>query len=323
MKKIALVGLLITIVLLSSCASKAQSTGVASRNDLAYSEQPFVASAQGAPVTEGAKSTDGRQSVSTSGAVEQLVIKNANLSIVVLHADETVQQISALATKYGGFLVNSNVYKSVAGNNIEITQGSITIRVKAENLDAALAEIRALTPDPKNDVTSENVTGEDVTATVVDLESQLKNYQAAAVKLNQLLDSAKTTEDALNVFNQLTAIQQQVEILQGQIKYYRDSAKLSAISVAITEKTTIAPVTTEGWKPLKILRDAAQALVKALQFIANFLIYFVIFCGPFLLLLVVLPLWITWKTLKKKGWTRKGLRFIRPQPTPPPFPAKK
>lgn len=321
MKKIALAVILIFTIVLSACAPKAASTGSSNRN-LTVSEAPAAM-----PAIAGASSSDYQkgadlQAIQPSNAVEQIVIKNANLSIMVLKADDTVQKISALAVKYGGFLVNSNIYKTVNGNNIEITQGSITIRVLASNLDAALAEIRAMTPDPKTDVTSENVTGEDVTATVVDLESQLKNYQAAATKLNQLMDSATTTKDALDVFNQLTSIQQQVEILQGQIKYYRDSAKLSAISVSITEKATIAPVTTEGWQPLKILRDAAQALVKFLQGLANVLIFIIVFFGPFILIAFVI-IWLVWRSHKKNGWTRKGLRWIRPQPTPPPFDQKK
>lgn len=318
MKKIALFGILIITLVLSACAPKAVATQMVNRSSAGAMEAPGIAPLAAAPATDQQKAISNESySTSSTGAVEQIVIKNANLNIMVLKADDTVQKIATLATKYGGFLVNSNVYKTVGDNNIEITQGSITIRVLASNLDAALAEIRALTPDPKTDVTSENVTGEDVTATVVDLESQLKNYQSAAVKLNQLLDSATTTKDALDVFNQLNNIQNQVEILQGQIKYYRDSAKLSAISVSVTEKVTIAPVTSEGWKPLKILRDAAQALVKALQFIANVLIYFVIFCGPFLVVIIIVTFLITWSVLKRKGWTRKGLRFICP--TPPPL----
>lgn len=319
MKKIALIGLLITTVLLSSCASKSIVPTVASRSDKAAPEMSIEMLPAGATYSAEMEAPADARDNQAAGAVEQIVIKNAGMSIVVVDADDTVLKISALAAKYGGFVVNSNVWKSTGGNKIEYTQGEIIIRVQADKLDFAMAEIRAMTSEPENDVTSEYVSGEDVTATVVDLESQLRSYQAAATKLNQFLDSAKTTEDALKVFNQLTAIEKQIEILQGQIKYYRESARLSAISVSISEKTTIAPVTTEGWKPLKILRDAAQALVKALQFIANILIYFVIFCGPFILVLLVLPFWITWMSLKKKGWTRRGLRLIRPMPTPPPL----
>lgn len=320
MKKFALIGLMITSILFSSCAAKSSAfPTVANRNDMSVQGKAVEMLPVGATYSEEMEMPADAQAESPTGAVEQIVIKNAHMSIVVVDADDTVLKISALAAKYGGFVVNSNVWKTTGGNKIEVTQGEITIRVSADKLDFVLAEIRAMTPEPEKDVTSEYVSGEDVTSTVVDLESQLRSYQAAAVKLNQFLDSAKTTEDALKVFNQLTAIQKQIEILQGQIKYYRESARLSAVSVSISEKATIAPVTTEGWKPLKILRDAVQALVKTLQFIANVLIYFVIFCGPFLLVLVVLPFWITWMTLKKKGWTRKGLRFIRPIPAPPPL----
>jgi len=69
------------------------------------------------------------------------------------------------------------------------------------------------------------------------------------------------------------------------------------------------------------MRNAAQALVKALQVIADILIFVVIFLGPFILITVFI-LWLVWLPRKKRGWTRKGLRWYPPLPTPPSIPDK-
>ena len=45
--------------------------------------------------------------------------------------------------------------------------------------------------------------------------------------------SATKTEDVMNVFNQLTQVREQIEVIKGQIKYYEESAALSAINVQI------------------------------------------------------------------------------------------
>jgi hypothetical protein len=125
----------------------------------------------------------------------------------------------------------------------------------------------------------------------------------------------------LDVLNQLTAVQEQIELLQGQIKYYRESAAMSAITVTVQPKIPVQPVTTEGWKPLKILRDAAQTLVDILKGLFTFLAYVIVIFGPFVLIFF-LVYWLVWLSLKKKGWVRKGLKFYRPgaQFTPPAIP---
>jgi hypothetical protein len=96
---------------------------------------------------------------------------------------------------------------------------------------------------------------------------------------------------------------------------------MSAISVTVQPKIPEQPVTVEGWKPLMILRDAAQALVEVLKGIYSVLVWVVILVGPFALIFF-LVWWMDWLGKKKQGWTRKGLKFYRPGTlfTPPTIP---
>jgi hypothetical protein len=56
-----------------------------------------------------------------------------------------------------------------------VISGSVEIRVPADRLDEALERIRAASLE----VSSQSITGEDVTNQFTDLESQLRNLQAA------------------------------------------------------------------------------------------------------------------------------------------------
>ncbi len=103
------------------------------------------------------------------------------------------------------------------------------IRVPAEKLDEALETIKA----DAIEVQSENQSGQDVTSQYVDLESQLKNLEAAEEQLMEIMQKAEKTEDVLNVFNQLTSIRGQIESIKGQMKYFEESAALSAITVRL------------------------------------------------------------------------------------------
>lgn len=244
-------------------------------------------------------------------AMERLVVKNANLTLIVPDSKQSMQEVTKMAEAMGGFVVNSYLYKSTDENGNEYTDASITIRVPVNKLSEALEHLHGLVSNPKTDIVSENITGEDVTSTVVDLESRLRNYENVVDKLTQLMEEAKKTDEALNVFNQMIYYQEQIEILQGQIKYYRESAAMSAITASLTEKPAVAPVTIGGWQPQGIARDAIQALIKFLQWLADLLIWLGLFCLP-IGLLIYLPIHFTWKSMKRKGWVWKGWRPVKP-----------
>jgi len=64
------------------------------------------------------------------------------------------------------------------------------------------------------------------------------------------------------------------------MKYYEQSAALSAISVELTASAAQQPLTVGGWQPKGVARDAVQALIYALQGLANVSIWLVLFLLP-------------------------------------------
>lgn len=220
-------------------------------------------------------------------AADRLVIKTANLTMVVTDPNDAVQRITALATGMGGFVVNSNTTEaSVDAHGNKIMQANLTVRVPSAQLDAALTQIRAMAVEVKNI----NVTGQDVTSEYTDLQSRLTNAEAAAAKLQQIMDNANKTEDVLTVFNQLTTIQQEVEQLKGQIKYYDESASMSAISMNLIPDALNQPIEVGGWQPQGVAKDALEALVRAFQGLATGVIWVGLYILP-LALVIGLPLY--------------------------------
>ncbi len=237
--------------------------------------------------------------------VERVVIKNADLSLVVVDPAAALDTISKMADEKGGFVVNSNVYKVTSASGEELPAATLTIRVPAEQLDETLAEIKALVEDAKVDILSESVSGQDVTSEVTDLESRLRNLQQAEEQLLEIMANATATEDVIAVFQELTTIREDIEVLQGQLQYYQESAKLSAISITLQAKEAVAPITIGGWRPSLTLQRAAQALIDGLKFIANALIWIVIFVAPIALVIGV-PIYFIVKASKKRRSKKKA-----------------
>jgi hypothetical protein len=301
----ALFAATIIVSMLASCApamraSSANSSEGASK-DLAVAPQAAPAM-QKAVAGESAPSSDFSSTGVTS---DRIVIKNANLSIVVTDPAVSMDAIGKIATGMGGFVVTSNIYKITTSSGLEVPTANITIRVPVNQIDTALSQIKAMVSDPAVDILSEDVSGQDVTGEVTDLESRLRNLQAAEKQLLEIMNNATKTEDVIAIFRELTSVRGEIEVIQGQIKYYRESASLSAINIVLQAKAAVEPITIAGWQPGVEVQKAVQALVNGAKFLVNILIWLVLFTLPFLAI-IFLPIFFIVKAIRKHKQAKKA-----------------
>ena len=300
MKKLfAFVPILMISVALVGCAAAARSEG-----DAAFAE-PAVGMLAPAPVEfvedESVSQTSlARESVGGfAGEVaeaDRVVIRTANMTIVVPEPSTSVQEIAALASEMGGFVVSSNVFQTFFSEaNVSADRASITIRVPSERLDEALSAIR----DGATEVQSENISGQDVTQEFTDLQARLRNLEAAEEQLFEIMDAATETEDVLQVFNNLRQVREEIEVIQGRIQYISESARLSAITVDLIPDVAAQPLNIGGWQPEGTVKEAFTALIQALRFMGDAAIWSGICILPIALLIGV-PLFFVVRTVRRR-----------------------
>ena len=319
MKKIRLVvlGLLMVSLLLAACSSQAYSEAPAYDSFGEYESAPGMVEMEEMPASE--YMDDGGNSISAydSGTAseyvvaQRVVIMNADISIVVDDPVEKMDFIVSLADDLGGFVVTSQQYKTYTGSGVEVPVADITIRVPAENLYDTLDKIKALVEDQETDIRTESVSGQDVTQEYTDLKSRLTNLEYAETQLQVIMEEAYQTDDVLAVYRELTLIQEEIEVIKGKIRYYEESAALSAISISLVAKESIQPLTVGKWEPKGVALDAIQALIDVLKFFAEAGIWLVLFFLPVLLVLaipvVLFILLVRWLIRKlRKGRKSKG-----------------
>jgi hypothetical protein len=260
-----------------------------------------------APMPEAAVESDssnGSRAVYSGEPVSQdrLVIRNANLTLVVTDPTASVEAITKLAEDMGGFVVSSYLYETAYGTgDLTTTQGTITVRVPADQLDMALDSIKA----GATEVRSENISGEDVTQQYVDLESRLRNLEAAEEQLQEIMGSATTTEDVMMVYNQLVQVRGEIESVKGQMQYFEQSARLSAITIELIPDAAAQPLQIAGWRPEGTAKAAVEALIQALQFIAEAGIWAVICVLPIGLILGV-PAYFIIRAIRRRRKAAKA-----------------
>lgn len=305
MKRLTVLALLFSAAALISACGGAAATPAPflapleqSRGESMEMEAPSADALAGAPAAGGVNNSQ------LPSVQERLVIRNANLSVVVKDPAASIDAISSMAEGMGGYVVSSNVYETSFGDGrlsepITAKQASITIRVPSDQLEAALEQIKSGAVEVRN----QNVSGQDVTEEFTDLQSRLDNLEAAESELREIMDSASRRdkiEDVLAVLNQLRQIREEIEVIQGRIQYLQQSAKLSSIAVDLIPDVATQPLQIGRWTPQGTAREAVAALVEALKWLADVAIWGLICVLPVALLLGV-PAWFAFRAI----WRRR------------------
>ena len=235
-------------------------------------------------------------------AQDRLVIRNANLDLVVPDPAESAERISEIAEEMGGFVVTLNIFQTTFGEGVSANQGNISIRVPAEKLNEALEAIKSEAVE----IRMESISGQDVTQEYTDLQSQLKNLEAAEEELREIMGSLTKAEDVLRVYEQLIRVREQIEVIKGRIQYLEGSSRLSLITVQLIPDIAAQPLQIGRWQPEGTVKAAVEALLATLQFIVQALIWIVILILPIVLMIAFVVWILTWIVRKLRSRGTKG-----------------
>lgn len=215
---------------------------------------------------------------SSQDSVDKKVIKNGNLTLKVDNADESSAKISQIAKDNGGEVFSSNFYETPKN----IKSGNITIKVPVANFEKTFAELKKVAVL----VVQESTSGQDVTEEYTDLQSQLKNKQAEEAQFVQILGQAQKIQDILDVTTELSRVRGEIEIFQGRIKFLNSQTDMASISMSLSEDANITLA--DSWRPLQVVKEAVNALIKKAQGFVNFAIVLIVTVIPIILLYALL-----------------------------------
>jgi len=225
-------------------------------------------------------------------AVGAKIIQTGSLTLRVDDANQTLGRLKALAAEKGGYVSDSNASE----NNGEIT-ASITLRIPSAKFNETVDAAKKLA----STVLDESTNAQDVTAQFIDLQARLTAAKAEEQQYLQILQKAVKVDDILQVTQYLSNVRAQIEQLQGQINQLTGQTDYATLSITLVQSASIqAPTPT--WKPLETARQAAHALIIALQALVDVLITVVIFAIGLLLPIVLVLGLVIW--LVRLAWRR-------------------
>ncbi len=209
-----------------------------------------------------------------------MVIKNAEMDLLVADTDRTIDQVTQLLSTEGGYLIASQIWQTEG-----YKYATLNLGIPSARFEDALARVRRMALQ----VTRENATGQDVTAAYVDLQSRLTNLEATAARVRDFLKDAQTTEDSLRINSQLSDLEAQIEQVKGQMHYYEGRSAYSTLTLNLaplrptpTPTATPTPLPPVQWNPGKTFGSASNLLIASLQTIADGLIWLIVALGPYI-----------------------------------------
>jgi len=216
--------------------------------------------------------------------VGQQIIRNGSLTIRVDDASKRLEDAKRIADQMGGFVASANLIDQAS-----IKTAYLTLRVPTEAYRATVDSIKNLA----STVFNESETGQDVTDQYVDLEARLKAANAEEAQYLEILKSARSIEDTLNVTARLADVRSRIEALDGQMRHLNDQTSYATLQITMTEEARVeAP--TRVWKPSETLRLAIRALVVSLQALVDAVIAFAVFFAGLVLPIILVLTLIAW-----------------------------
>ena len=185
------------------------------------------------------------------------IVRSAEFDLEVKSPAEGAERIRALAERFNGYLVSSDI-----GNDQSAPGGSIAVRVPASQFEEMRAELRKLAVR----IETEKVDASDVTKEYVDKQARARNLQAEEGQYLTLLKRAVTVKDTLEVSDKLNAVRGQIEQQQAEFSALEKQVETVAIAVSLRAEAD-AQIFGVHWRPVYELKLAAR---DGLESIANY-----------------------------------------------------
>jgi len=228
----------------------------------------------GKAAAEAVQPADVAKAAGADTAVTRLV-RTAEITLEVKNVAAAARSVRTAAVTLGGIVSTENTkFPATAeaddsGSTANADQRSeITLRVPEPKMDAALDKVAVVGRELDRSTTSD-----DVTATIVDLDSRVATQTRSVARVRALLDRAISLQDVVLLESELARRESDLESIQAQQRTLVDKAALATITVTLRSPGAAAEEPDEagfltgldgGWTALKASTTVVLTVLGAL-----------------------------------------------------------
>jgi hypothetical protein len=155
-------------------------------------------------------------------AMQKKIIRDGSMRIEVGDISKAKQFVDTVITRYQG-RASGEQYES---NDYQATY-YLKIRIAAGRLDSLIADLEKI----EGSVVNKSLQARDVTEEYIDLETRMTNKRSYLEQYRQLLKTSKSTEDILKISERMRQIEEELESVEGRLRYLSDQVALSTLEL--------------------------------------------------------------------------------------------
>ena len=210
-----IIRLIIIPFLIVSCTPKAaESYGVTT-----------MSASMSAPIKKEALQT--LKKTTESDVIKKKIIKDGKLGIKVSSLKASKTNIDTLVRNLAGYYDKESLT-----NNDYSTEYDLKIRIPSNNLEILIEKIEK----GEGQVSYKEIDARDVTEEFIDLETRLTNKQKYLTRYQELLKSAKSVKEILDIQEMIRGLEEEIESTTGRLKYLNDLVNYSTLELNISQK---------------------------------------------------------------------------------------
>jgi Domain of unknown function (DUF4349) len=185
----------------------------------------------------------------------RLIVRTGQASIEVDSLEPAMTELRRIVQRTGGFVADA----SVQSGRDQLRRATLELKVPSDRFDELTEGLQ-----PIGRLEFVNVGAEDVSEEFVDLTARVANGRRLEDRLVELLRTRTgKLQDVLSVERELARVREEIERMEGRLRYLKTSAQLSTLSVSLHEPVPI--VATRGPGPIvEAFREAWRNFVGVL-----------------------------------------------------------
>lgn len=152
------------------------------------------------------------------------IIFTADLTVAVPDVGAAGEQATRLIQGLGGFLFGQRTTGDPTPMSV------LTFKVSPDDFQEALDRLGSI-----GDLRTQNVSADDVTERIVDVQSRINTAEASVERLRSLLEAAVDIKTIVELENELLQRETQLETMRGSLRTLEDQVALATIVLTITE----------------------------------------------------------------------------------------
>jgi hypothetical protein len=157
----------------------------------------------------------------------RLIVRTGQASIEVDSLNPSMAELRRIVQRVGGFVADASIQ---SGRN-QIRSATLQVKIPSDRFDDLTAGL-----EPLGRLQFVNVGAQDVSEEFVDLTARVENGHRLEDRLVELLRTRTgKLQDVLTVERELARIREEIERMEGRLRFLKTSAQLSTLSISLFE----------------------------------------------------------------------------------------